>query len=329
MVATSLTVTYSVTLRILLSNSCCTSSLSDCCLCRSLFSRRYFAPLPLELFPWSFSKVSRTWRCTSSSLGSARTTGVCFPFAAWLRWLVSFLSFKMRLRLRLRSAFCAADTATVSFFFFSNCERSTVAPVSFGPDSFWYCVLNWSEAGSSAFGASFTLAIASVGAASAATSTVIATSASAVSDVISGAATATSWASSVITSSTGAAAGCLGSRSILPTFFCFTILILALISSFSFFSLAWRFSSCSFSICWSSASFSLRFSSPTSWEAAFFDISVWNSSNSTWYTSPLILVVGRASISWPFSLRCSTARSREILSSRSTLFNRMVSNSDI
>ena len=60
MVATSLAVTNSVTFKILDPNTCASDSASDNSLCASLLFLLYFAPFPLEDFPWSFSNVSLT-----------------------------------------------------------------------------------------------------------------------------------------------------------------------------------------------------------------------------------------------------------------------------
>ena len=78
-VASSLTVTNSVSFSVLLSAACsCISSLRRSCTA-SRFSRRYFAPFLFWLLVVSLASVSFTWRATSSSLTS---TGL-----GWLRFL--------------------------------------------------------------------------------------------------------------------------------------------------------------------------------------------------------------------------------------------------
>ena len=112
------------------------------------------------------------------------------------------------------------------------------------------------------------------------------------------------------------------SKSILPTgfkplkFTCALIKFVGLESSWS--------KASSFCACSRMASFSLRFSSKTSCEASFLERSVWNASKRSSYSSCEILAVGRASTKNPFSDRCSTARSNEMFSSRSTLLIRTV-----
>ena len=89
-VESSFTVTNSVTLRIVLSFSCRACSSSVLWRWLSRFSLRYLAPLDLIDFPCSFSKVSRTCFCTSSSVGSAFMKGLLFPFL-FLFFLLSLL----------------------------------------------------------------------------------------------------------------------------------------------------------------------------------------------------------------------------------------------
>ena len=81
------------------------------------------------------------------------------------------------------------------------------------------------------------------------------------------------------------------------------------------------FSSSSFSFFNLNSSFSFLFSSLKSWDSTLFDLSELNSFKNKLYWSGEILVVGLASISWPFEAKNSTALSREILNSLSTLFN--------
>ena len=72
-----------------------------------------------------------------------------------------------------------------------------------------------------------------------------------------------------------------------------------------------------------SSSFSLRFSSPTSLDSTFFSLSFANPSDKSLYSVSEIFVVGRASISMLLDFKKSTARSREMLNSLSTLLSRI------
>ena len=91
MVATSLTVTNSVTFKILLSAACCSISFSDCSVCKSLLDLRCFAPLPFLVLPCRRSNVSRTCFWISSSVGSTFVTALPLPLGCLLLLSVVFL----------------------------------------------------------------------------------------------------------------------------------------------------------------------------------------------------------------------------------------------
>src|SRR5690606_4313147 len=135
-VANSLTVTNSVTLSVLLSASCCARSCSVFCLWKSLFSLRYFAPLDLEALPWSFSKVSRTCFCTSSSVGSTFSTGrlVAGPPFRLLFLLLSLLNLlpPAVLLLALGRASLLSLLILLRRFFLSSVAFVALAPFLFG-----------------------------------------------------------------------------------------------------------------------------------------------------------------------------------------------------
>ena len=158
MVATSPTVTNSVTFKILLSASCSASSFSDFSRWESLFSRRYFAPLDFVVFPWSFSKVSRICFWISSSEGSSFCMAgrCCFcPPLFWLGFrLPGPVSFVMRF---LRRLFPSPSAGFLGSGFL-NCVRSIFWPVAFNPLNFLYCVsiLPLASDGASSLGAAVT-----------------------------------------------------------------------------------------------------------------------------------------------------------------------------
>ena len=308
-VAISPTVTNSVTLSSLLSASTWAASSSDFWRCESLFSRRYFAPFDLVVFPCNFSRVSRICFWISSSLGSS-----------WVGWFGRFalglfcgpplgpVFFVIRLRRRLRSLLSALGFVS----FFSNFLRSILSPAILSPVSFLYCVVTFSVSDVVVFSVSACFcSICFCGvelvAGSAACFSVFIGSASGDSVL--------SWAS---TFSFGFG---FGSKSILPTW----RRPLSSVRAWT----TWVFVSCFSSIRWRIASFSLRLTSLTSSEASFLFRSVWKASTKSWYSAWEILDVGRASISNPCSPNCSTARSKEIFNSRRTLLIRMVLTSDI
>ncbi len=304
MVANSLTVTNSVTLSNLLSASACAISSSDFWRWLSLFSRRYFAPFPFEDLPWSFSSVSRTCRCTSSSLGSSFV--ICErPLAPFWFLLTPVVSLLIRRRLP-RFSRGSFDLSSLLRSGFLNWDKSMVLPVKLGPSSFLYWVLTEPSSATS-LGCSVG-SFCSAGSSVATSSCFCSTSFS---------------SATALTSSFSTAAGSsffFGSRSILPS-------ILgpeSLASAFTTSCTGSGFTSGSFSNSWRNSSFSLRFSSPTSLASTFLDLSVWNSVNNTWYSSSEILVVGRASTTYPLDPKNSTARSNEILNSLKTLFIRIV-----
>ena len=356
-VATSLAVTNSVTLRVLLSISCISASTSICWRCWSLLSLRYLTPFPFFDLPLSFSSVSRTCFWTSASVGStfgAPKRGAPFRAAAPafaplgpvplctgpLGAFEPGLALMILLRFRF-SAFAAGLASSFFFFGFWNLERSIFSPIILGPESFLYCVSIFSSTGGApssgvaTTGVSALTSLAGVGAigsteaatGSAAGFTGSTTSFSTFACVFTSASTiGTSFITSLtgatsstgaISATTGAFGACgacftagafsffLGFKSILPTVLGPASWPLALMTSeaAALFSRANLLSSCSCSNWTRMASFSFRFSSPTSLDATFLLMSVWNSSNSTWCTSSEILVVGRASISWPFDAR--------------------------
>ena len=161
-VATSLTVTNSVTFKILLSAAAASNSASDCWRWASLFSLLYLAPFPLLDFPWSFSRVSLTCFWISASVSSSFGATVllwgpllllfpplfCPPlFWPWpLFWLFWFppepgLLILFLFLLAASLLFWVLDLSSGFFFAFSNCLRSIFLPVNLGPSNFLYCVL--------------------------------------------------------------------------------------------------------------------------------------------------------------------------------------------
>src|SRR6187402_1196955 len=81
MMAISPTVTNSVTLMVLLPSSKARCSSSDFWRCVSLLSLLYLAAFDFPPFPCNFSRVSRIWFLTSSSVGSTfATIAGRFPF---------------------------------------------------------------------------------------------------------------------------------------------------------------------------------------------------------------------------------------------------------
>ena len=332
MVATSPTVTNSVTLRILLSASCNASTSSDFWRWESRFSRRYLAPFDLEVFPCSFSSVSRICFWISSSVGSSlATAGRCclLPRLLGLRFPgpVSFvIRFLRRLLLSLSAGFFGAG--------FLNFDKSILSPADFKPLNFLYWVSIFPEfsavgsAGVAVFAGASALALA-VGTASAGLSTAVGLSASVGFSAFSTAVSFGVGAVSLGADALGASAGFFGFgfKSILPRgfkplkFACALTTFVGLESS--------GVGASSFCACSRMASFSLRFSSNTSWEASFLERSVWNAAKRSSYSCCEILAVGRASTENPFSDRWSTARSNEMFNSRSTLLIRIVFKSAI
>jgi len=116
----------------------------------------------------------------------------------------------------------------------------------------------------------------------------------------------------------------------LPTVFGACTTALALINSIlSRSSASFLNSSASFSLSIRSASFSFFFSSPTSIDASLFPLSFANWLQRIVYSSSDIFVFGLASIKMLYSLRKSTALSREIFNSLKTLLILIFFSSDI
>ena len=328
MVATSLTVTNSVTFNTLDPKTCASVSASESSLWASLLFLLYFAPFPFEDFPWSFSKVSLTCFCTSASVSSLLTgTGLLWAFPPldppglfdpgldppglptpdalfWLPWpgvpglLILFLFL-------LEASFLAGvfDLSSVFFFTFSNCLRSIFFPVNLGPFNFLYWVFIVSDCSegsvesvcsvfsetTSFFGSkSWTLSVitsfcsegsdgflsVSLGACSTSFSWV---------SLVGGIASFSPSLLSIFWSTTGSllTSAFFASISILPTVLTCNFSALALKTS-SFFSSSNLFFSIFASNSSLIASFSFRFSSPTSLDAAFLLASVSKPSCSTW-----------------------------------------------
>ena len=284
MVATSPTVMNSVTLIVFFSASFWAMSSSNFNLWESLFSLRYLAPF--DDLPCNFSKVSLICFWTSSSLGSFETTlalEVLLKF--FLFWLVGFTGSLLILILFL---FEPEDCLLALGFGFSNFPKSILSPTVFKPLNFLYLVSIFvlslglsSELSWTGFFGSISFGKSSLG----------------------------------FDSDFGFGLFKL-SKSILPK--CTGFLISALSINEAFF---FCFSSISFSILSLNSSFSFLFSSLKSWDSTLLDLSELNSFKNKSYCSDEIFVVGLASISWPFTDKNSTALSREILNSLSTLFN--------
>ena len=307
-VATSLTVTNSVTFKILLSSACASNSASDCSRWASLLFLRYFAPFPLEDFPCNFSRVSLTCFWISASVGSSFLTGdgLCPPLAPLNPGLLfpdTALLFPwvglplepgapglLTIRLRFFFASVLESFLTSGFFFLglSNCFKSIFFPVKFGPSNFLYWVLiasELSEETSSSFDSVFKASLL----ASAGLSSSLETSFWASDDWPSGLISVFSFsiigdeASLDSFSADGFTPWTFDwlSISILPTVFNSSLSALALkISSFLTSSALFFSNLASSSI--RIASFSLRFSSPTSFDAAFLLASVSKPSSKTW-----------------------------------------------
>ena len=116
----------------------------------------------------------------------------------------------------------------------------------------------------------------------------------------------------------------LGSKSIFPTIFVATFLASALIIFDCSASSLESFSNRSFSCSKRIASNSFFFSSLTSAEAFLRCLSVEKASHKLSYSSSDNFVVGRATTSKPWAFKCSTALSKEMFNSLSTLFSRTV-----
>ena len=325
-VATSLTVTNSVTFSNLLSASCKAWSSSVFWRWTSLFSLLYFAPLPFEDLPWSFSKVSRTCFCTSASLGSSFGVWAGFFRPPLLFWFPPRpLPFAGPLLILRRLLLFSLSVLVVSFFFFSgflNWVKSIFSPVILGPSNFLYWVTTFSESAGfvSESLSSFLAGVSSltevvfsscffvveisfftgaetsfVTGLDSSTLDAFTSSISTLLAIVSSFTGAeTSFLACLLFSSLGL--GALTSRSIFPRVFGPSSLTSAFIN-FLEASIFFCFSSSSRSEAIRISSFSFLFSSPTSLEATFLLLSVWNYSNSTWYSSPEIFVVGRDSTS--------------------------------
>ena len=279
-VATSPTVINSVTLRTLLSASTWAISSSDFWRCWDLLSLRYLAPFDFVVLPWSFSRVSRICFWTSSSVGSSffigtiRFFGLLLPFKLLLDGFMSLL-------ILLRFLFLASSTV---FSFLLTSSKFIVCPVFFGPDNFLYLVVKVSLSSS--------LLSTSVSDIESSFKTVVSVTCPLDVSILSEDDESILFCLSVFCAmildsglfSWGVFVSFFGgffkaSKSIFPRDFGFSKEIRLVFNSSLLAILSSR--SCSF-FSWMIRrdSFSFLFSSPTSWEATFFDLSFSNSSKS-------------------------------------------------